>query len=124
MKRHSLFTFVTPVCALSSVIIALPSNAASFSNFSEVGLTITDFNILPTKVKTFVDIDAEAIADQGEIDIIVEGDAIFVSDQEAGIAFGDEFFATSIVGKGTEYLGEAYVISKLIGTFYIPANTP
>ncbi|MEB3159844.1 MAG: PEP-CTERM sorting domain-containing protein [Synechocystis sp.] len=124
MKRHSLFAFVTPVFALSSIVITLPSNAANFSSLSEVGLTISDFSVFPTKVKTFADVDGVAIADQGEIDVLVEGDAIFVSDQETGIAFGDEFFATSIVGKGTDYLGEAYVISKLLGTFYIPADTP
>jgi hypothetical protein len=123
MNRHSLFDFCAPVIVLSSVVIPLPSYAASFSTLSGISLTISDFSVLPTTVDVIADVDSVAIADKGEVEVTVEGDAIFVSDQEIGIALGDQYFSTSIIGKGTDYLADAYVTSTLIGRFFVPANT-
>jgi len=124
MKRYSLFDLFTSALVVSSVLIPLPSAAAKFSTFSDVSLTIFDFTILPTNVNTIVGVDALAIADQGEVDVIIEGDTVFFSDQETDTALGDGYFSTSIIGKGTDFLGETYVTSTLIGHFFIPAHTP
>lgn len=124
LQHHSLFAFSKSLIILSTTLLPLPSYAANFSTLSNVSLTITNFTLLPTSVNTVATVDAVAITNEGEMDVTVDGDAVFESDQITKTALGSADFSTSIIGKGTDYLGATYIVSQLIGQFFVPANTP
>ena len=119
MTQSSVVTFI----AASSIGFASPSAAATFANFSQIELVISNFSHLPKNVGVVGDVKAISIAEVGEVEIQLDGDAIFLSDDSNSIAFGSSKFQTSISGTGLDYLGRTDILANLIGQFDVPANT-
>ena len=123
MTQKSVLTLIAPFIAASSIGVVLPSNAATFANFSQIELDISNLSLLPQDVGIGNDVKASLIVEVGEVGIQLDGDAIFSSDDSIPRAFGSTFIQTSISGTGVKYLGHTEVRSNHIGHFLVPANT-
>jgi hypothetical protein len=122
IPQRSALTLIAPFIAAGSLGIALPSEAATFANFSQIDLTINHFNQVPQDVGVIGDITSISIAGAGSsLKTKLEGSALFFSSQSR--ALGRSSSRTLMSGTGSNYFARTDILSGLAGYFKVRANT-
>ena len=109
---------LTPAVA-TSTILASPANAATLS-FSQVSLSLNNFNQSSQDVSADADGSAIAISDGGLVTADVDFDTIFFADQSQVFANSDSEGRAS--GEGSRFFGQTQFLSELVGIFDVSAG--
>ncbi len=118
--HQTLLTVITPLMAVSSITVALRSDAATVTSIAKIDLALDNFNQFPHEVGVINDVNAIVIAEEGFVDNQIDGDSIFFADDS--IVFARSSFQTITQSIGPKVLGRNEISSTLIGKFLIPAQ--
>ena len=122
MIKKPVLTWISSFVALSPISWTLPSVAANLS-FSSAKLNLFNFSLVPEDVVTVADIDSSLIVEEGEAQVYLQGDSLFVSDSLNSQAYADSQWQSLLWGFGSEYVGQTDIFSQQYGSFNISAGT-